>query len=72
MDCRSTFLARGFVSVPLRGKEGAGHRKGKVNIMPASKEFPSPCGVRRVRDRKRILYYWKAMNIKTSFRPLAG
>ncbi len=27
MDCRSTFLARGFVSVPLRGKEGAGLQK---------------------------------------------
>ncbi len=39
-----------LVSVPLRGKEGAGRES---RIMPASKElqqFPSPCGVRRVRD----------------------
>ncbi len=45
--CRSRRLS--FVSVPLRGKEGAGqnsHSLGAVYLLA----FPSPCGVRRVRD----------------------
>jgi hypothetical protein len=43
-------LVRLFVSVPLRGKEGAGLF---YKIPAATGElflFPSPCGVRRVRD----------------------
>ena len=38
-----------LVSVPLRGKEGAGHSS--LAAVPAGElVFPSPCGVRRVRD----------------------
>ncbi len=40
----------GFVSVPLRGKEGAGlSAKGSTAVL-RKRLFPSPCGVRRVRD----------------------
>ncbi len=38
-----------LVSVPLRGKEGAGLRRFHYNNCNRRK-FPSPCGVRRVRD----------------------
>ena len=38
-----------LVSVPLRGKEGAGPLVIAWVIL-RSDEFPSPCGVRRVRD----------------------
>ena len=41
--------ARDRVSVPLRGKEGAGPFNGSIDTRPYV-EFPSPCGVRRVRD----------------------
>jgi hypothetical protein len=47
------FLARRSpppVSVPLRGKEGAGPQE-SVNKNARYGLFPSPCGVRRVRDR---------------------
>ncbi len=46
-----TLTAVTLVSVPLRGKEGAGpiHREFWV-LSPIHGEFPSPCGVRRVRD----------------------
>ncbi len=37
------------VSVPLRGKEGAGPGT-PSSIAGLSRGFPSPCGVRRVRD----------------------
>ncbi len=37
------------VSVPLRGKEGAG-RRGLAKTTSYCLLFPSPCGVRRVRD----------------------
>ena len=39
------------VSVPLRGKEGEGHYSAVyIQLWPVM--FPSPCGVRRVKDRK--------------------
>ncbi len=38
-----------FVSVPLRGKEGAGLVICHADIRKLNL-FPSPCGVRRVRD----------------------
>ncbi len=38
------------VSVPLRGKEGAGPDYPLGELRLISHEFPSPCGVRRVRD----------------------
>ncbi len=45
----SHHACHGNVSVPLRGKEGAG--PGKLTASwKADDEFPSPCGVRRVRD----------------------
>ncbi len=37
-----------LVSVPLRGKEGAGLKR--QNEIEQKLKFPSPCGVRRVRD----------------------
>ncbi len=37
------------VSVPLRGKEGARHTILKI-VIKRFAAFPSPCGVRRVRD----------------------
>ncbi len=40
-----------IVSVPLRGKEGAGHAS-DLYVVAYPEMFPSPCGVRRVRD------YW--------------
>ena len=42
-----------LVSVPLRGKEGAGpgvSAKGSTSVL----RFPSPCGVRRVRDTRSL------------------
>ncbi len=38
-----------WVSVPLRGKEGAGHSLELARDV-IDQLFPSPCGVRRVRD----------------------
>ncbi len=38
------------VSVPLRGKEGTGHIKDCSGSELNKLMFPSPCGVRRVRD----------------------
>ncbi len=38
------------VSVPLRGKEGAGLSNGNDAEKMSPNLFPSPCGVRRVRD----------------------
>ncbi len=38
------------VSVPLRGKEGAGRPIGLSTHFCIFCGFPSPCGVRRVRD----------------------
>ncbi len=50
MDIKKTEKDLGNgVSVPLRGKEGAGpliEPAGKIKFIT----FPSPCGVRRVRD----------------------
>ena len=42
-------LPRFSVSVPLRGKEGAGLKEQRRESAKAQ-VFPSPCGVRRVRD----------------------
>ncbi len=56
------------VSVPLRGKEGAGPELMQVNVDPQH-TFPSPCGVRRVRDVK-FANAFRRENV--SFRPLAG
>ncbi len=40
-----------WVSVPLRGKEGAGPLEARdPELYQQGIEFPSPCGVRRVRD----------------------
>ncbi len=47
LSIRKKFLIG--VSVPLRGKEGAGHDPGECIAQPSIR-FPSPCGVRRVRD----------------------
>ncbi len=38
------------VSVPLRGKEGAGRNSQITTTKESNTMFPSPCGVRRVRD----------------------
>ncbi len=38
-----------MVSVPLRGKEGAGPFRALLDF-ELEEWFPSPCGVRRVRD----------------------
>ncbi len=46
--------SRGRVSVPLRGKEGAGHTI-ITQIQYPNQTFPSPCGVRRVRDLRRMV-----------------
>ncbi len=43
-------VAISAVSVPLRGKEGAGLVNPEPVIIPLLYLFPSPCGVRRVRD----------------------
>ncbi len=46
----ATVLIAIVVSVPLRGKEGAG-RTMRLNVaLFMAIQFPSPCGVRRVRD----------------------
>ncbi len=44
------------VSVPLRGKEGAGPWAQNLKLAEkAIVSFPSPCGVRRVRDARLLL-----------------
>ncbi len=43
-------LAKEGVSVPLRGKEGAGLTPESADNGDFEDRFPSPCGVRRVRD----------------------
>ncbi len=57
------------VSVPLRGKEGAGPDPAPDAVLPDQARFPSPCGVRRVRDF--INVYLDPLGIHR-FRPLAG
>ncbi len=57
-----------FVSVPLRGKEGAGHQDDRTRSTPLL-QFPSPCGVRRVRDVEGLQ---PSSNLEVCFRPLAG
>ncbi len=49
------------VSVPLRGKEGAGPRPRLLTSQAATIAFPSPCGVRRVRDSREgvLLRPWR-------------
>ncbi len=47
------FMSKGtvsLVSVPLRGKEGAGPDGAELYCSATWETFPSPCGVRRVRD----------------------
>ena len=57
------------VSVPLRGKEGAGQSSGLLQECWAH-EFPSPCGVRRVRDERLDINGHRDKHVR--FRPLAG
>ncbi len=59
------------VSVPLRGKEGAG-QESTVSGVIHSERFPSPCGVRRVRDIVSIEVNEDSLEVTCSFRPLAG
>ncbi len=60
------------VSVPLRGKEGAGHKfLATCSAEPYFKKFPSPCGVRRVRDTSSWQPARQSRTLR-SFRPLAG
>ncbi len=40
----------------MRGKEGAGHQRPEPHLDPIQGRFPSPCGVRRVRDGKASKY----------------
>ncbi len=57
------------VSVPLRGKEGAGLFVVYCQQTPVNSRFPSPCGVRRVRDNT----VWCPADVRAEgFRPLAG
>ncbi len=57
------------VSVPLRGKEGAGPNLQRTTTYEPLRSFPSPCGVRRVRD-KPVPSSPQAAQFR--FRPLAG
>ncbi len=57
------------VSVPLRGKEGARRSPVSTDDTRSYSEFPSPCGVRRVRDRNRK---FQGDSIKRVSVPLRG
>ncbi len=57
------------VSVPLRGKEGAGLTHAHDQPLTYRALFPSPCGVRRVRD---FANKARGTFMKKGFRPLAG
>jgi hypothetical protein len=65
------FSLLALVSVPLRGKEGAGLKLFVLSKLKFKHPwFPSPCGVRRVRDTVSLAQC--AVHKPKRFRPLAG